>query len=297
MIRESSAYCVEVSVASADCFHEGRIVLDVNIGCFGELIDPGIEDGQIVDGHAFVGAEGGQNEGIEGGIGRDALVVFEAIAGVIGCADGDDVHLLHDSAAGVVVLGERLTGLIPDSLSGFGAEETVVDPEGAIEFEMGPMIEGVAERSGDGFSPFLELIPIGGVSCAVPFGDSGRSHGTPFVMVTVEPDLRQILEAVIGRDLLGWEVAVVIDDRHIAGVLVIESDGGFGLKQEILGDEGCRHGSCTLLARCWRAMLGYADTNNVRVKSPVYQSQESHATVRGMVRRCPPKPGGRVVAL
>ena len=247
VVREPSSDGVEVIVASADRFHEGRVVLDIDIGYFGEPIDPRIEDGQIVNGHAFVGAEGGQNERIEGGVGRDGLVVFEAIAGVIGCADGDDVHLLHDSAAGEVVLGEHFAGLIPDSLGGFGAKEPIADPEGAIEFEMGPMIEGVAERSGDGFGPFFELIPIGGVSCTVPFGDPGRPHGTPFVVVTVEPDLCQILEAVIGRDLFGWEVAVVVHDRHVAGILVIESDSGFGLEQEVLGDEGGRHCSSTLL--------------------------------------------------
>ena len=41
-------------------------------------------------------------------------------------------------------------------------------------------------------------------------------------MISGQPDLREVFEAVIGGDLFGREMAMVVDDRHLAGVFVIE---------------------------------------------------------------------------
>jgi len=104
------------------------------------------------------------------------------------------------------------------------------------------MVERIAERAGDRFRPFLELVAIAGIASAVPFIDSGRAHRPPLVMIAGEPDLREIVEAVVACDLVRREMAVVVQDWHLAGVLVIEPHGGVAVEKEILGDQRDVHG-------------------------------------------------------
>jgi fatty acid/phospholipid biosynthesis enzyme len=42
---------------------------------------------------------------------------------------------------------------------------------------------------------------------------------------------------VVGRDLLGGQVAMVVVDGHFGRVLMVERSGGIGLQKEILGQE------------------------------------------------------------
>ena len=56
-------------------------------------------------------------------------------------------------------------------------------------------------------------------------------------MIAIEPNLRKVLETVVFGDLPRREVAVEIDDRQIAGEIVVQPHGGFVLEQKVLGDE------------------------------------------------------------
>ena len=67
---------------------------------------------------------------------------------------------------------------------------------------MGPVIEGIAHGIWHGFGPFLEFFPVAGIlSCAVTFINSVGSHGAPFVMVALEPDLSQVVELPVVGDM------------------------------------------------------------------------------------------------
>ena len=57
-------------------------------------------------------------------------------------------------------------------------------------------------------------------------------------MVAFQPDLEQVGELAIGRDVLRREVIVVIEDRLVGGVTVEKPLCSTGLEQEIVVDEG-----------------------------------------------------------
>jgi hypothetical protein len=56
-------------------------------------------------------------------------------------------------------------------------------------------------------------------------------------MVTRKPDLRQAPEFYILCDLPRVQVAVVIDNGHFTGIIMVQPDGCFALQQEILIEE------------------------------------------------------------
>ena len=47
-------------------------------------------------------------------------------------------------------------------------------------------------------------------------------HGAPFVMVTVQPDLRQVFKLFILGNIANRQVTVIVINRHAFGVLVLE---------------------------------------------------------------------------
>ena len=57
-------------------------------------------------------------------------------------------------------------------------------------------------------------------------------------MVTFEPDLEQVSELAVPSDVLGWQMAVVIEDRLVLGVLVVEALGVFVGEKEIFVNKG-----------------------------------------------------------
>ena len=219
----------------------GEVVLDVDVADLGQPVDPGVECRGRPGGHRFVGAKGGQHLDRKGAIGGNRGVMFEAVGRIVGRADQHHVHPTHDSPGGKRVFGQPRVGLAIDALGRLGAQQAVADAQRPLQFQMGPVIERVAERLGNRLRPFLELLPIRRVAGAVAFVDAGRPHGTPLIVIAVEPGLRDVLEIAVLGDLLRRQVAMVVDDRQIAGVLVIELDRLIGLQQEILGDEDVAH--------------------------------------------------------
>jgi len=185
---------------------------------------------------------------IERFIVRDDLVVLQRIGRIVGGAYEHHVHLFHDSAGRELPRRQLLIALVPYSPSGLGAQQAVGYPERPLQFEMNPMVHRVAERLGDNRGPLFEFLPIRSVTGDVFLVDSGGAHEAPLVMITVEPDLREILEPLIPRHLLGREVTVVVDNRKVASVLAVEVSGGFGLQKKVIGDKQIAHRSQFLAA-------------------------------------------------
>ena len=53
-------------------------------------------------------------------------------------------------------------------------------------------------------------------------------------MVAFEPDLRQVVEAVVLGDIRGNQVAMVVDDRHLGRMVVVKTLRSLGLQQEVV---------------------------------------------------------------
>ena len=57
-------------------------------------------------------------------------------------------------------------------------------------------------------------------------------------MVALEPDLEQVTELAVPSDVLGRQMAVVIEDRLVLGVLVVEALRVFVREKEIFVNKG-----------------------------------------------------------
>ncbi len=236
VIGEAAAFFVEeveTVVKDAEEFTEGG---DISA----EVIEPASKDLGAIDEEGFVGTEGGVDfGGTIGGVGD--LVMGEIVAGIVGGADGIDAESAEKSPGGEVGFAEAFVGAVPDLFSGIGAQEGL-DAEAAAEFEVGPIVEGIAEGPGDRFGVGLEFFAGGGVTGDVGFGDAIGPHGAPFVVVVSEPDFGDVVPALVVGHLLGRKMGVVIDDGLICRVLVEKSLCGVGEEEEVVVEVSSGHG-------------------------------------------------------
>jgi hypothetical protein len=217
----------------------GKLV-DVGIGCRGEFVHPGVEGNRVFGGHALVWPEGGQHLDLEAAL-PDLPVVFERIGGVVGSADHAYVHPSQQAAHRVVGALQQGRGLVVD-FAGRVAVEYFGDAEVAAQFQVRPVVEGVAHRVGHGFGPLLEPGVVVGIAGDVAFRYAVGAQGPPLVMVAVEPDAGQVGKPLVGGNLVGGQVTVVVDDGHAGRVFVVEVAGRVGLEQEVFGKKGLAGG-------------------------------------------------------
>ena len=98
---------------------------------------------------------------------------------------------------------------------------------------MSPMIERVTHRVRHSLGPLLELLPIRRITRAETLLDAICSHGTPLIVVTIEPYLGKVTETVVRSHILRIEVTVVVDNGHLRRMVVIQTLGRRALQQEI----------------------------------------------------------------
>src|SRR6266853_2076498 len=100
------------------------------------------------------------------------------------------------------------------------------------------MIERVAQRVRHRRRPCFELIQRCRVARAETLGHAVRTHRAPLVVIAFEPDLEEILELPVLRDVARREMAVVIENRLRLGELVIEPPRRVSAEQEVVVNEG-----------------------------------------------------------
>jgi hypothetical protein len=172
----------------------------------------------------------------------------ERVCRVIGGANHLNVELAQDAARGELRFGEAFVCGVPDFFCG-GLFEEVFDSEVAAEFEVRPDVERIAERLRDGRRPRLEFLERRRVAGDVFFGNAGGAHRPPFVVVALEPDFVEVGEAAVFGDILGRQVAVVVNDALGRGDVVIERLRERRGEEEVLVEKshaakGARHRWC-----------------------------------------------------
>ena len=88
---------------------------------------------------------------------------------------------------------------------------------------MAPVVQRIADQLGHGLGPGLEFLPVGGVGV----GDILLFHTvgadlTPLIMVAAQPYLGDVVKLPVLVDLLGVDMAVVIHDRHLLRIVVVQ---------------------------------------------------------------------------
>ena len=204
---------------------------------FGEILLVGLG---ILDRHGLVGPPCGNDLRAEGML-RYHLVPAEVVGGIVGGAYDLHVEFADEGLAAEFLGSELGVAFLINFTGGLGAQE-LVDSEHAAEFEVGPVIEGVAKGIRHGLRPLLEGLP-GAVlaSGEIILAHSVGAHRTPFIMVAIvsvhQPELGDVAELDVLGNLLRHQMAMVIDDGHVLRMLVIKLPGSLALKHEIFIDE------------------------------------------------------------
>ena len=126
--------------------------------------------------------------------------------------------------------------MVVDRASG-SFREQFGDAEWPLQLQVRPVVERIAQRRRNRAGPRLELFLIGRVAGAKTFRDAVGPHGSPLVVIPVEPDPGQRTEAMVAGDLCHGQVTVIVDDGKAGHIAVVEVARDVGLQQEVFVDE------------------------------------------------------------
>ena len=90
-----------------------------------------------------------------------------------------------------------------------------------------------------GGRPGVKFLAIGGVAGTQTLGYAVGAHRAPLVVIAFQPDVIQIFEAIILGNLLRRQVAVIVENRLVFRVIVVQAAGKLSIKQEIFGHKRC----------------------------------------------------------
>ena len=97
------------------------------------------------------------------------------------------------------------------------------------------MIKRISDEVRHSLCKFVEFLVItSAVSRDKLFGSAISSDLSPFIMVTAKEKFKSILELLIFRNHLGYEMAVIVDDRHFLCIIVIKFLCCLGFEHKIV---------------------------------------------------------------
>ena len=152
--------------------------------------------------------------------------MLQGIGGIIGRADGLHVRAQDERLGAEGVARQSGVADLPDLLAVL-LGQGLRDAEVAEQLKVGPVVEGVADEKREGLRPLLPFLKPVCRARDVLLGNAVGAHLAPFVVVTAKKQVVSIAELVIVRDHLRLQVAVVVDDRQVLCVIVIEALRGF----------------------------------------------------------------------
>ena len=161
-------------------------------------------------------------------------MVLKTINWVIGGTDNLNIHLQQQTAGTELRLSEHFPTTVVNLFSSVTVKQGVLNAKWILQFEMRPVIEGVAKSFGHGLCPCLKFLPVGTAAgnqllfCAV------GPHSPPLIVVAIEPYRGKVGKILIRSNLLNWKVAVIIIYRLILCVLMEKLPCCFGLQQKII---------------------------------------------------------------
>ena len=247
VVGSAAAQLVGNIVALGDGGLHALEVTDINAGNLGEMLAVVGELLATLDAQGGIGAHGGNDLNVKTVVGGNLLVPLKAVGGVVGSADHADVGLFDQVAAGKAGLSELGVGKVPDLLSGFAVQDALV-AKVTLKLQVAPLKDGVAHATAQGLGPLLELLASRCIAGNEALVDAVGTHQAPLVVVAAQPNLGDVFKTLVVPDLLGRNVAVVVNDGHTLGKVVEQLLAGFGAQQEILIVHEVFHQTTPLLA-------------------------------------------------
>ena len=98
---------------------------------------------------------------------------------------------------------------------------------------MTPVIQRVADGFGKRSGKCLEFLFGIGTSGNQFLRNAAGPHDAPFIMVGTEPEIGNVTETDVVRDFGNRNMTMVINDRHVLGVLVIQHLRALRIQKEV----------------------------------------------------------------
>ena len=146
---------------------------------------------------------------------------FQVAAGIVGSADHGNIAAADQIPCRKLQRLQLGIAQVPDFLSGIGVQNALVTKI-ILQFQMAPVVHGVADAPGQRLGKFLELLPIRCVAGDVVFVHTIGAHDAPLIVVTAQPEPGDILELHILINCLGIQMAMVIHDGHFLCRFVVK---------------------------------------------------------------------------
>src|SRR6266851_2531005 len=204
VIGESSSLRVEEIMALLQGVQQGRERIDIHIAGFLEKRNPRIELDRFVHLQGPVRTKGGINSEILL-TAINALMTAQVIARVVGGAYRADKKLSQNPLRAERPTRQQGIRVTPDRWSSTFIKE-IIDFEITLQLQMGPLIKRIAKGEGNGTGPGQKGFVRRCVASAIALGNSVRPHHSPFIMVALQPYLRQVAKPPVLCDICRRQV-------------------------------------------------------------------------------------------
>ncbi len=232
VIREHAAMRLEKSVPLDERLQQPLVVEDRHVRGGLEPGHVGVESLGLVDGQRLVGPPRGEDAEGEAFVG-DLDVEAEVVGGVVGRADGLHVHFPQQRLDPEVLLVEQGAAVVVN-LPGRLDRQEFFHAKDPVQLQVRPVVEGVAHGVGQCLRPFQEFLVGRHLARDEGLVHAVGPHRPPLVVVAAQPDLGQVGELVVLGDEPRVQVAVIIDNRLLLGVFMIERAGRLALQKEVI---------------------------------------------------------------
>ena len=157
------------------------------------------------------------------------LMIAQIIRRIIGGAKQGHTGMNNEVSGAHVRRSKLLVAELPHLLRSITVQYTVV-VKVTLKLQVAPVIQRISDGLFQSLRPLLEFFPVTGIPCNVAFLHTIGAHLAPFVMIAPQPYLCDILKAAVFGNLFGTDVTVVIQNRHLCRIIVIQNFRGLCLQ-------------------------------------------------------------------
>ena len=235
VVGQTAALRMEIIMPPLQRADEGAETIDVHIRGGGKPLHPGVETGGSIHRQRLVRPKCRQHPGRMPLPGKRAMM-FQRVYRIVRRAHDLDLELFEDALCRQRRRGQLVIGLFPDLGGGLFAQQ-VRDAEITPQLKVRPMIQRVAQRVRHRPRPRLELLLRRSVAGDEFLRHTVAAHRPPLVMIPLQPDLKQVPEPPVLRNVPWRYMTVIIENRLPLGKLPVQSPRRHAPQQKFFVDE------------------------------------------------------------
>ena len=232
VIGQARAVRVEEIETGFQRLHHAFQIQAVNAGDAGQTVHV-IHKAAALDVEHLVGTPSRIHLELAGRILRNLDLMLQIVHRIIGRADDLHAEFLDQAAAAVFLRRQQRVCAVPDILGGLFAQD-FLDAEHAAQLQMRPVEHRVADAVFQARGKGQPLVVPARVAADELLIHAVGEHDAPLVVVAAEHQFADVLELIVFVDHARGDVAMIVINRHVFRILVIQLFGHVIFKQKIL---------------------------------------------------------------